>query len=115
VVPRLRGRRCTGFDFSRGAVHACCIYDKTAEIVVSRKDWMREVWATNGWNGASRVMRVEFRYKRECLRELGVSDAGEFLERQQLARLWAYSTKSCLRHTTPTRDATSTRWPVSPA
>jgi hypothetical protein len=22
------GRRCTGYEFSKGAVHSCCIYDK---------------------------------------------------------------------------------------
>jgi hypothetical protein len=114
VIPRLRGRRCVGYDFSRGAAHACCIYDKTAELAVSRKDWMRLVWEANGWDGVSRVMRIEFRYKRECLRELGVDDASAFLDRRQLPSLWAYSTKSWLRHTTPTKDVNRARWPISP-
>jgi hypothetical protein len=86
VIPRLRGRRCAGYDFSRGAAHACCLYDKTAELAASRKDWMRLVWEANGWDGTSRVMRVEFRYKRECLREMGVDDASAFLDRRQLPR-----------------------------
>lgn len=42
------GRRCTGYEFSKGAVHSCCIYDKTKEITVSRKAWMQEVWTRNG-------------------------------------------------------------------
>jgi hypothetical protein len=62
------GRRLATLDFSKGAPHACCIYDRTAEIAVSRKDWMQEVWTSNGWDGQSRVTRVEFRYKRERLR-----------------------------------------------
>ena len=45
------GRRLATLDFSKGAPHACCIYDKTAEITVSRKDWMQEVWTSNGWDG----------------------------------------------------------------
>jgi hypothetical protein len=49
LLPRLRGRRCRGYDFSRGAAHACCKYDKTTEIVVSRKDWMCTVWVAHGW------------------------------------------------------------------
>jgi hypothetical protein len=65
-------------------------------------------------DGTSRVTRVEFRYKRECLRELGVDDAEHFLERQQLVALWAYSTKSWLRHTCPISDTNSARWPLSP-
>ncbi len=94
------GRRCTGYEFSKGAVHSCCIYDKTKEITVSRKAWMQEVWQQNGWDGESRVTRVEFRYKRECLKELGVEEPYEMLD--QLAGLWAYSTMQWLRHTIPT-------------
>jgi hypothetical protein len=94
------GRRLATLDFSKGAPHACCLYDKTAEIAVSRKDWMHEVWQSNGWDGESRVTRVEFRYKRECLREMSVEEAYAFLD--QLPALWAYSTKLWLRHTMPT-------------
>jgi hypothetical protein len=85
----LNGRRCGTLDFSKGPAHSCCIYDKTKEITVSRKDWMHEVWLNNGWDGESRVTRVEFRYKRECLREMGVEEACTFLD--QFPSLWAYS------------------------
>jgi hypothetical protein len=108
----LDGRRCTGFVFSRGAAHSCTLYDKTKEITVSRKDWMRVVWRCHGWDGTGRVLRVEFRYKRECLHEMGVEDAFAFLD--QLPGLWAYSTRCWLRHTTPTADVNRGRWPVSP-
>jgi hypothetical protein len=108
----LNGRRWGTFDFSRGAAHACCIYDKTAELAASRKDWMQLVWASRGWDGQSRVTRVEFRYKRDCLKELGVEEPYAFLD--QLPSLWAYSTKVWLRHTTPTADPNRGRWPVSP-
>jgi hypothetical protein len=108
----LNGRRCGTLDFSKGAAHSCCIYDKTKEITVSRKDWMHEVWRSNGWDGESRVTRVEFRYKRECLREMGVEEAFAFLD--QLPSLWAYSTKQWLRHTLPTTDHNKARWPTSP-
>jgi hypothetical protein len=108
----LNGRRCGTLDFSKGAAHSCCIYDKTKEITVSRKDWMHEVWTANGWDGESRVTRVEFRYKRECLREMAVEEAFAFLD--QISGLWAYSTKQWLRHTTPTTDRNKARWPTSP-
>jgi hypothetical protein len=108
----LNGRRCGTLDFSKGAAHSCCIYDKTKEISVSRKDWMQEVWRSNGWDGESRVTRVEFRYKRECLREMKVEEAYAFLD--QLPSLWAYSTKQWLRHTLPSSDRNKARWPTSP-
>ena len=106
------GRRCTGYEFSRGGVHACRIYDKTKEITVSRKDWMQAVWLRNGWDGTSRVTRVEFVYKRECLHEMGIEDAYEFLD--HLAAMWAYSTFQWLRHTEPSGDTNRGRWPISP-
>jgi hypothetical protein len=108
----LNGRRCGTLDFSKGAAHSCCIYDKTKEITVSRKDWMQAVWRRNGWDGEARVTRVEFRYKRECLREMGVEEAYAFLD--QLPSLWAYSTKQWLRHTIPSADRNKARWPTSP-
>jgi hypothetical protein len=108
----LHGRGGGTLEFSKGAAHSCCIYDKTKEITVSRKDWMQTVWTANGWDGESRVTRVEFRYKRECLREMGVEEAYAFLD--QLPSLWAYSTKQWLRHTLPTADRNKARWPTSP-
>jgi hypothetical protein len=107
-----QGRRCTGYEFSRGGVHSCRIYDKTKEITVSRKGWMQVEWLRNGWDGSSRVTRVEFVYKRECLHEMGIEDAYDFLD--QLAAMWAYSTFQWLRHTEPTDDTNQGRWPVSP-
>ena len=106
------GRRCTGYEFSRGGVHSCRIYDKTKEITVSRKNWMQAVWQRNGWDGVSRVTRVEFVYKRECLHEMGIEDAYDLLD--QVAAMWAYSTYQWLRHTKPTDDSNRGRWPVSP-
>jgi hypothetical protein len=116
VLPALEvnqhGRRCTGYEFSKGATHSCCLYDKTKELAVSRKDWMLAVWERHGWDGASRVVRVEFRYKRECLKELGVEEPYAMLD--QLAGLWAYSSAQWLRHTIPTQDTNKGRWPLSP-
>jgi hypothetical protein len=106
------GRRCTGYEFSKGAAHSCCLYDKTKELTISRKDWMQEVWRRHGWDGVSRVVRVEFRYKRECLHEMGVEEPYAMLD--QLAGLWAYSSAHWLRHTVPTSDTNKGRWPLSP-
>jgi hypothetical protein len=108
----LYGRRCTGFEFSKGAAHSCCIYDKTKELTKSRKEWMQAIWEQHGWDGSARVVRVEFRYKRECLRELGIECPYELLD--QLAGLWGYSTMQWLRHTVPTDDTNRGRWLCSP-
>jgi hypothetical protein len=73
---------------------------------------MQGVWISNGWNKESRVTRMECRYKRECLREMGMEDTYAFLG--QIPSLWAYSTKQWLRHTIPNGDPNRTRWPLSP-
>jgi hypothetical protein len=65
-------RRCTGFEFCKGAAHSCCIYDKTRELAKFRKEAMQAIWERRVWAGVSRVVRLEFRYKRDCLRELEV-------------------------------------------
>jgi hypothetical protein len=107
------GRLCVAYDFSKTAPHSCIIYDKTRELRRSRKDWMRAIWEQAGWDGQGRIIRVEFRYERDCLRELSVEEAYAFLD--QLPGLWAYSTVTWLRHTTPdTCDTNQGRWPVSP-
>jgi hypothetical protein len=111
VRVQFASRRLATLDFSKGAPHACCLYDKTAEIAVSCKGWMQEVWTSNGWDGESRVSRVEFRYKRECLREMKIEEAYAFLD--QIPSLWAYSTKQWLRHTIPNGDPNRARWPIS--
>lgn len=108
-----KGRRISQFDFSKPAHHSCCIYDKTREIKTSRKQWLHEVWLDHGWDGVSKVTRIEFRYDRTCLREMGIDEPYAMLDR--LDELWAYSTQKWLRHTIPSgknqsRWATSALW-----
>lgn len=111
-IVRLTGRRCSEYKISQGAPHSCDIYDKTLEVKNHQKQWFYEVWRSNGWDGESRVTRVEFRYKRECLREMGVECPYDMLDR--LPELWAYSTQKWLRHTIPDNDSNQSRWDTSP-
>ncbi len=106
-----RGRRMKAFYFSKTAPHSCCIYDKTAEVKVHHKEWFYEVWKRNGWDGETPITRVEFRYERECLREMGIENPFDLLD--QLDSLWAYSSHCWLRHTVPTADSNQSRWAVS--
>jgi hypothetical protein len=106
-----RGRRMKGFYFSKTAPHSCLIYNKSSEVKVHHKEWFYEVWKQNGWDGDMPVTRIEFRYERECLREMGIDDPYELLD--QLDSLWAYSTQQWLRHTIPSADTNQSRWEVS--
>ena len=53
---------------------------QTQESTVSRKDWRHDVCKSHGWDEEGRVTRVEFRYRSECLREMGVEEAYVFLD-----------------------------------
>ncbi len=110
-IVRLTGRRCSEYKFSQGAPHSCDIYDKTLEVKVRGKQWFHEIWQANGWDGESKVTRVEFRYKRECLHEMGIECPYDMLDR--LPELWAYSTQKWLRHTIPDNDSNQSRWDTS--
>lgn len=111
-IVRLTGRRCTEFKFSQGAAHSCDIYDKSLEVKVRGKQWFHEVWKQHGWDGEARVIRVEFRFKRECLHEMQIECPYEMLDK--LPHLWAYSTRKWLRHTVPDANTNQSRWDTSP-
>lgn len=101
--------------FSRGAPHEAAIYNKPREIRFHSHDklWFADLWRRNGWNGQDPITRVEMRYGREALHELGCEGVEATFERHDA--IWAYSTREWLRHTLP--DPTEPRrslWPVSP-
>jgi hypothetical protein len=107
-------RRVSGYAFSRGAAHSCAIYDKVLEIRQHSPDkvWFFDLWRAGGWDGQAPVTRVEFRYTRDFLREFGLTDHYEVLDR--LADLWAYSAGAWLRYCVPSTDPNRARWEVHP-
>ncbi len=113
AVPEVdqRGRKIRAFTFSKTAPHSCAIYDKTHEIKVHHKEWFFDVWRANGWDEESPVTRVEFRYERPCLSELGIEEPYATLD--QVGGMWAYSAQRWLRHVTPDGGRNQSRWPVS--
>lgn len=93
----MNGRRLETLMLGRrgGAIHAV-LYDKTAEIKQSGKTYFHDIWKRSGWDGESRVWRLEVRFSREFLRLAGIDGAYDALDR--LADLWQYSTSQWLRH-----------------
>jgi len=52
---------------------SCSIYNKTLEIKQkSGKTWFYDLWRKNGWDETADVWRVEFRFKREFLHQVGI-------------------------------------------
>jgi hypothetical protein len=97
------------------------LYDKTASLEVQGKQWMRGIWADNGWNGVSTVWRMEFSLSGECLKNCHalVDDEGKSKDLRNfvdflsaLPNIWKYLTTEWLRHTNPDCSNQS-RWKTS--
>ncbi|OOZ77339.1 hypothetical protein BOW50_08365 [Solemya velum gill symbiont] len=87
------------------------LYNKTIELEKSGKDYMHEIWSDQGWDGEQDVWRLEFQFRRDALRRLGIKTFDELL--QYLGGLWQYATTDWLRLTCPDPvDKTQTRWPT---
>ncbi|MBL6750192.1 MAG: replication initiation factor [Nevskia sp.] len=103
----------SGVSIGQGGFLSARLYDKTLEIEKSGKHYMRALWQQAGWLPDQRVYRLEFQFRREVLRELGVSTFAEMQSKR--GGLWAYATHSWLRLTNPNQtDTTKSRWPTHP-
>ena len=100
-------RRDTGYRFGSGDLVGR-FYDKTREIAVSQKEWMKEVWKAEGWDGETPVARYEFQCRRKFLKEMSV-DSYENL-REGLADIWRYCTHDWLRVCEQGARRNQTRW-----
>ena len=89
----------------------CRIYDKTTEIKKSQKEWFKEVWRGQDWNGLSAITRVEFQLRRETLKEFSANSFSELSE--SLADIWRYCTEDWLTiRDVNTADSKRYRWPI---
>lgn len=122
---RRRWKQLTTLEFGSHASRlSCSIYNKTIEIQRSGKQWFEDIWKEHGWDGVSPVWRVEFRFRREFLRAVGIEWAYDLMDMMKL--LWDYAAghrgdgddgypDGWLRYVIPTNDRTRSRWPVHPA
>ncbi len=91
----------------------CAIYDKTDEIRVHDKGWFVPLWSLSpDYVDGETVTRVEFRFRREYLKERGIETQAQFLE--ALSALWAEGLEWC-RYSVPggdDGDENRSRWKV---
>jgi hypothetical protein len=123
--PASRHIATLAFSRHRAPISAV-IYNKTREIEQAGqpKTWFHDLWKGNGWDGTSEVWRVECRFKREFLHEVGIEDAYDILGNEK--RLWDYAVghevggedglpNGWLRYVLPDEDDTNrSRWPLHP-
>jgi hypothetical protein len=102
-------RQFSGWSIGMGGVMGARLYNKTLELEKSKKDYLKPLWTMAGWDEQSPVWRLEFQYKREALKELGVLEIEHLL--QHYGGLWKYAASDWLRLTIPNEDDTNqTRW-----
>lgn len=107
------GGEFTGWSIGLGGILSCRLYDKTKEIEVSKKYYLRDLWREVGWDGVSPVWRLEFQFRRELLAQLQLVTLKEVMG--NLNGLWSYATTEWLRLTLPSlEDKTRSRWPIHP-
>jgi hypothetical protein len=108
-----KDQRFTGWTIGMGGAIACRLYDKVQEICHSGKAWAMNQWLPMGWTPGEPVWRLEFEFKRDFLKERGLSSLDSVLG--NLNGLWSYATTEWLRLTEPNEaDATRSRWPTHP-
>lgn len=100
----LFGNRKTGSMTAR-------IYDKTNEIAGNGHDWWITLWGDR-LNPDRPVVRVEFEFSRDLLREMQLSDPDDVLA--ATGGLWAYASQQWLSYRDPSDHHEPSRWPLSP-
>lgn len=105
------------------ALHAIR-YDKLASLKTQGKEYMKDLWLEQGWDGESPVWRTEFRLTAPFLRQAGLSlDTGE--EKRDLRgfddfcnaipQIWQYLTTEWLTLRLPDEhDQNCARWELDP-
>lgn len=101
------GRRGTGYKFGAGDLSAR-VYDKTYEVTLSNKEWMREVWTAQGWDGETPVVRFEFQCRRKFLKEMSVENFEDL--KQRAPDIWRYCTSDWLRVCNKGSKGNQARW-----
>jgi len=105
-------KRPSGWRIGKGQVMGR-LYNKSLEIQKSKKDYLKPLWESNGWNGVSDVWRMEFQMKRELLKSVGLKHPHQITELSPA--IWKYCTTKWLQLVTPTEDSYESCWPVTNA
>jgi len=105
-------RAFSGWVIGVGGNLSARLYNKTLEMTKRPRPYLEQIHRECGWDGYSDVWRLEFQFRRESLRELGIISFNSLKE--SLAGLWQYASTDWLRLTLPNQsDNTQSRWPTA--
>lgn len=113
IDPHYMQGRFSGWSVGSGGALVGRLYDKTLELERKPREYLTALWRASGWDGALPVWRLEFQFRREVLKELGISSPDELPA--ALGSLWAYAITQWLRLTILSpHDQTRSRWITHP-
>jgi hypothetical protein len=99
------------FQYGKGDI-VLRIYDKTAELAVSRKTWLFDVWnQSNNFVHDQRVWRIEAQLRRKALKDLHIDSVEQVMSSPGALLDFGLSWANLRLKTT---DMTKTRWPEDP-
>src|SRR5690606_22259250 len=106
-------RTFTGYSVGLGGDISARLYDRSAEVKESKKEYLHSIGKERGRDGVDTIYRLEFQLERKILSEHQARTVPELL--LKLGMLWRYCTLNWLRLTIPSpTDATQSRWPLHP-
>ncbi len=106
------GSSLTGMSIGLGGDISARIYDKTKEIDISHKTYIKEIWEKRGWDTLQKVWRLEFQLKRMCLKEMSVNTYLNLMVKAN--GLWNYCTGDWLRLAVNDDTVNRSRWMTNP-
>ncbi len=103
----------SGYTIGQGGPISSRLYNKSLEILSSRKAFFLELWKRAGMDPNLRVWRQEFQVDREVLHQLGIRSFAGLM--REVGGIWAYATQTWLRLSIPqSGDSNRARWPTHP-
>lgn len=118
VIGSRRGAQTLYFGRMGGELY-CREYNKLASIFAQEKTYMIDIWLRSGWDGEAPVYRCEFSLAGEFLQQFIDLKSGERMDlrnprvfQEWIPRVWAYLTRTWLRHTVP-RGKNRANWQPS--
>lgn len=103
----------SGWSVGLGGNIVLRLYNKTLELKTSKKDYLKPIWISAGWDGTEDIWRLEFQVRGQAIGEKDNKQLHILL--CLLDSLWDYCIKEWCRLTIPNaNDTRRARWPTHP-
>jgi len=102
----------TGWSIGLGGGISARLYNKTKEIEISHKEYLKSIWQLKGWSEGQTVWRLEFELKRDFLKQMSVNTLSDLIN--ICNDLWRYCTNDWLRLVIEGDSENRNRWDTHP-